>query len=94
VVIPLPILWECYSMVVRRQGAGSAHAWLAEVRSKGVLLAPSAEDYAAALDRPLGYPDQAITLFDAILAVMGERLRVPVWTFDHHFDVMGVAVWR
>jgi hypothetical protein len=31
----------------------------------------------------IGYPDQSITLFDAILA-----------TFDHHFDTMRVDVWR
>ena len=40
------------------------------------------------------YPDQPITLFDALLAVMSERFDLPVWTFDHHFDVMRVAVWR
>lgn len=39
-------------------------------------------------------PDQAITLFDATLAVLASRLKLEVWTYDHHFDVMRAKVWR
>lgn len=46
------------------------------------------------MEIPLRYPDQSITLFDAILAVLSDRLALPIWTFDHHFDVMGSDVWR
>lgn len=38
--------------------------------------------------------DQPITLTDATLAAMGRRLGLPVWTYDHHFDIMQVEVWR
>jgi predicted nucleic acid-binding protein len=31
-------------------------------------------------------------LFDAVYAALAERLDLPVWTFDHHFDVMGSAI--
>jgi predicted nucleic acid-binding protein len=35
-----------------------------------------------------------ITLFDALAATLADRLGLEVWTHDHHFDVMRVAVWR
>jgi hypothetical protein len=31
---------------------------------------------------------------DAVIAEISGRLEAPVWTFDHHFDVIGVKVWR
>ena len=40
------------------------------------------------------YPDQDISLADAVNAEISERLGVTVWTYDHHFDVMGTGVWR
>ena len=94
VVVPFPIVWEGYSLVVNRGGVRRASAWVAEVQANGITVAPTAEDFAAALGRPLRYPDQPITLFDTLLAVMSERFALPVWTFDHHIDMMGVAVWR
>jgi predicted nucleic acid-binding protein len=33
-------------------------------------------------------------LVDAVIAEVADRLDAPVWTFDHHFDVMGANVWR
>ena len=37
---------------------------------------------------------QSITLFDATVAVLAERLQMEVWTYDHHFDVMQASVWH
>jgi hypothetical protein len=28
------------------------------------------------------------------VATLAGRLGLEVWTYDHHFDVMRVAVWR
>jgi predicted nucleic acid-binding protein len=39
-------------------------------------------------------PDQDISLVDATVATLGTRLKVEIWTYDHHFDVMRVPVWR
>jgi predicted nucleic acid-binding protein len=58
------------------------------------LVNPSSGDYQRAADRVQRFQDQAISLFDAVLAVLAETLDLPVWTFDHQFDVMRVAVWR
>lgn len=44
--------------------------------------------------RVLRYSDQDISLADAVVAEISDRLEIPVWTFDHHFAVMGVRVWR
>jgi len=33
-------------------------------------------------------------LFDATVAALATRLTSPVWTYNHRFDLMRVAVWR
>jgi predicted nucleic acid-binding protein len=52
------------------------------------------EDYRHAILRLRSLKDQSITLFDALVAAMSGRLGLEVWTYDHHFDVMRVGVWR
>ena len=58
------------------------------------LVNPRREDYLEAGRRAGLYSDQKITLFDALSAVLSDELEVPIWTYDHHFDVMRAAVWR
>lgn len=94
VVVPYSVIWEGYSLAIRRGGPRVARSWTTQVQANAIVVAPTAEDYAAALRRPLGYAEHPITLFDALLAVMSDRFDLPVWTYDHHFDVMQVAVWR
>jgi predicted nucleic acid-binding protein len=58
------------------------------------LLNPEPADYlsaAALLDR---FPDQAITLIDAVTAVLTQRLHIAVWSYDRHFTIMGIRHWR
>lgn len=87
-------LLEAYGLILRRTRPPVAHSWLDEVTARAALINPSPEDYRQAAERVRHYPDQPITLFDAVAAVLSERLGLPVWTYDHHFDVMGVSVWR
>ena len=42
----------------------------------------------------VSFLDQPITLFDATVAVLGARLQVEIWAYDHHFDHMRAAVGR
>jgi len=42
----------------------------------------------------LPYRDQDISLLDAVIAEMSDRLEAPVWTYDYHFDTMRADVWR
>jgi len=94
VVVPYPILLESYSLVMRKLGIQQAHALLAQVTDTSFLENATTKDYQDASVTILQYRDQDLTLFDTVLAAMSDRLEVPVWTFDHHFDVMRANVWR
>lgn len=94
VIVATPVLMECYSLVLYRLGITTAQGWLAEIDPGTGQLTPLTDDVQAAGDLVRRYPDQDITLFDALLSVLATRLHVPVWTFDHHFDVMQTTVWR
>ena len=93
-VVTFPTLLESQSLVLRRLGIKTARTWLAQMTAGAGLLNPHRDDYLAACRRVGAYADQAITLADALVAVLADQLHLSVWTFDHHFDVMGVAVWR
>ncbi len=93
VLVPSPILLEAYSLVRRRFDSSIAFGWLTDV-SEAKLINPTPEDYRQAKAKVQAYADQPITLFDATLAVMALRMELQVWTYDHHFDMMRVPVWR
>ena len=80
-------------MVLRRLGRSAASDWLADMVDTA-LINPTPEDYRQAIARVEALADQPITLFDATVAVLATRLRLEVWTYDHHFDLMRVPVWR
>ena len=94
VAVSFPVLCESYSLVLYRLGKRRAQVWLGEIRDQALLVNPSPGDYEAAADLTSGYPDQRLSLFDAVTAVLSERLGLPVWTYDHHFDFMQINVWR
>jgi predicted nucleic acid-binding protein len=93
VLIAYPILLEAYSLVLFRFGSGAASGWLMEVNDAS-FVNPTPEDYGRAFNIVRVLADQRITLVDATIAALAARLRVDVWTYDHHFDVMRVPVWR
>lgn len=94
VALPFPILCESHSLVLRKLGAYQARGWLREVRGYASLFNPTSADYERAAGRVLAYSGEKLSMFDAVLAVVSERLSLPVWAYDHHFDVMGAEVWR
>jgi predicted nucleic acid-binding protein len=94
VVIAYPTLLEAYTLVLYRLGRPAAFTWLGEALSGAALINPLPEDYREASRKVLALADQPITLFDATVAVMANRLQLQVWTYDHHFDMMQSAVWR
>ncbi len=94
VIVLQPIFMESYTLILRKLGKSKAQAWLHEL-SRGVdLVNPTARDYEQARQRVASFPDQAITLFDSTLATLSQQLDTPVWTYDFHFGVMGIQVWR
>ena len=93
VVVSYPTLLEAHALVLVRMGTVAAQTWLV-LMSDASFINPEPEDHRQALAKLKDLPDQRITLFDAVLGVMASRLGLPVWTYDHHFDVMQVSVWR
>lgn len=93
IVVAYPTLLEAYTLVLFRLGEPAALRWLEDMAG-AALVNPSAEDYRHAIVRVQSLKDQPITLFDALVATLAHRLNMEVWTYDHHFDLMRVAVWR
>ncbi len=94
VIVAYPTICEAYTLVLYRLGKDVAFKWMNEVLSGVALVNPSPGDYHEAIKKLSVFADQPITLFDATVAVLGDRLGVEVWTYDHHFDLMRAAVWR
>jgi len=93
VVVAYPTLLEAYTLVLFRLGESQAPHWLEEMTS-AALVNPVPENYRQAVAIVQSLKDQPVTFFDALLASLARRLNLEVWTYDHHFDVMRVAVWR
>lgn len=93
-VVSYTTLQEAHALVLRKLGTSQARIFLRDLLRTTVFVVPTEEDHKKAVRRVLRYPDQDISLADAVNAEIADRLRAPVWTYDHHFDVMGSNVWR
>ena len=93
IVVAYSTLLETYSLILFRLGKSTATDWLIDIADAS-LINPSPEDYRLAAANLRGFADQPITLFDAVAAAMATRLRLQVWTYDHHSVLMRVPVWR
>ena len=93
IIVPYPILLEAHALVLLRLGSVASQSFLA-ITSDAALINPEPNDYRQAIARLKSLPDQKITLYDAIVGVLAARMGLQVWTYDHHFDVMQIPVWR
>lgn len=93
VLVAYPTLLEAYSLLLYRLGRNAASDWLTEI-TNATFVNPTPADYSRAFATVLALGDQRITLVDATVAALATRLGLEIWTYDHHFDVMRVAVWR
>ena len=93
VIVSFSTLLEVHSLILRRIRPSIAMRWLEEM-SAATLINPTPEDYRQASARLADFTDQSITLFDATLAILALRNGLTIWTYDHHFEVMRVPVWR
>ena len=94
VVVAYPTLCEAYTLVLYRLGMDMASSWMNDMRRGVALVNPMPEDYQEAIKKLTVFTDQPITLFDATVAVLGQRMGLEIWTYDHHFDLMRATVWR
>lgn len=93
VLIAYPVLLEAYSLLLFKLGRGAALGWLAEVHSAS-FVNPIPQDYVRGFTTLRALADQRISLVDATIAALASRLELQVWTYDIHFDVMRIPVWR
>lgn len=89
-----PVVAESYTLILRRVAPSVAQGWLRDVLERVSLLNPTEADYQEAIELLQRYPDQTISLFDALLAVLAQELELDLWTFDSHFDTLQRPVWR
>ncbi len=94
VLIAFPVLYETHTLILRRLGGKYAASWPGEILSGSAPINPEANDYFEAIGRLRKYSDHPITLIDALLSRLTQKLSVPVWTFDRHFTTMRTTVWR
>ncbi|MFN7963665.1 MAG: PIN domain-containing protein [Thermoanaerobaculia bacterium] len=94
VLVCWPTVVETHRLALHKLGSRVARRWLEEVTSSADLLNPRAEEYSEAASQLRSYEDQRISLHDSVLAALARRMVVPVWTYDHHFDLLGASVWR
>lgn len=93
IVVPSPVLFETYNLILRRVVLSVAHQWLDEVALVTQFLVVSDNDIREAIALVKQFADQPLSLVDGILAILSERLDIAVWSYDHHLDVLGVRRW-
>lgn len=94
VVVSFPVYIETYSLLLYRLGFEQANRFSQNCLESANLLNPTEEQYLKAIKKVQQFPDQTITIVDALTAILADELNIPVWTYDYHFDVMKISVWR
>jgi predicted nucleic acid-binding protein len=94
VIVAYPTAIESYTLVLRSGTPEHTFRWFNALRENTEFINPTDDDYLVAVQLIQRYDDQPITLADGVLAVVSRRLGMPVWTYDHHVDVLRVSRWR
>lgn len=94
VLVAYPTLCEACTLVLHRLGKKTCTRWLEEVTAGVALVNPTPQDFHEGVRILRAFSDQPITLFDATLCILAARLSSEIWTYDHHFDILGAPVWR
>ena len=94
VVVSFPVYIETYSLLLYRLGFEQANRFSQNCLESANLLNPTEEQYLKAIKKVQQFLDQTITIVDALTAILADELNIPVWTYDYHFNVMKISVWR
>jgi predicted nucleic acid-binding protein len=94
IILPHPIYLETHKLILQSLGIRTALKFNEEIHQKANFINPTPEDYEEATFLITRFSDQKITLFDAVTVVLAKQLKLPVWTYDYHFDIMQCQVWR
>lgn len=93
-IVPYPILIEAHKLILYKCGFKAATIFVERMISNTNLVNPTPQDYQLAYHLISQFSDQKITLFDALVATLSQQMKLPVWTYDYHFDVMSIQIWR
>ena len=94
ILVPYPIYLETHKLILQSLGITAALRFTKDIEKQVNFINPTPQDYQAATSIITKFPDQKITLFDAITVVLANQINLPVWTYDYHFDIMKVQVLR
>ncbi|MEY2976441.1 MAG: type II toxin-antitoxin system VapC family toxin [Prochlorotrichaceae cyanobacterium] len=94
VVLIYPVLLECHNLLLKRFGTAIGLRFLQEMKTGTLIINPDSVDYDRAIQMLQTYRDQRITLCDATIAIVSQRLKLPIWSYDFHFDVMRSQRWQ
>ena len=89
----VPVVQETHHLLLQRIGLHIASPWLEEINATTAIVATNLDDYWQVCALLARFPDQRISIGDGLLAVVSKRLMSPVWTYDHHFDILGAEHW-
>ena len=84
---------EAHTLILFRHGASAARIWFDAIATRTTPTHPTMDDFKQATTHISRFPDQRLTIFDALMYVVSERLNVPIWSYDHHFDVLHAKRW-
>jgi predicted nucleic acid-binding protein len=93
-VILYPTVFEAYSLILQRHSPAIAISWLADIPVDALFVDGKESDFLRAFEMVRRSSDQPVTLFDALMAANAARSNLPVWTYDHHFDILGAQRWH
>ncbi|MDJ0579828.1 PIN domain-containing protein [Crocosphaera sp.] len=94
ILVPYPIYLETNKLILQSLGITAALKFTRDIEKQVNFINPTTEDYQAATSIITKFPDQKITLFDAVTVILANQINLPVWTYDYHFDIMKAEVWR
>jgi uncharacterized protein len=94
VLIAESTLLETHRLVLHNLGIARSRTWLQQVRVGLARVVLDRDDYERAVDTVLRFSDQDLTLFDTLLLAVSARRDAPIWTYDHHFDILRANRWQ
>jgi predicted nucleic acid-binding protein len=86
-------LAEAHTLILYRQGASAAAAWFDAITPSVRMIHPTIEDFRTAIPLIRQFPDQRLMIFEALVYVVSNRLGLPIWSYDHHFDMLQANRW-
>lgn len=87
-------LLETHRLILQNLGIARSRTWLQQTRASLDRVVLDLQDYERAVGVILRFDDQDLTLFDTLLFAVSERRSIPIWTYDHHFDILRANRWQ